>query len=73
MGRMTMFCPSLVVHGFTYLMGLRANGEPGQLLFGHVEAVQHHACVEGDELLGRGQQRIDVDLFDSSAVRRRVG
>ena len=50
------------------LARVRADGEPRQLVLGHVGVVQHDPRVERDEPLRRGEQRVDVDLADPALL-----
>ena len=49
-------------------MGYGTDGGLGQFVLGHFRAVHHHARIQRQQPLGRGQQRVDVDLLDPALL-----
>ena len=46
------------------LRGVGTDRRARKVLFARLRVVQNHAGVEGYEALGRGEERVDVQLFD---------
>ena len=47
---------------------VRPDGEPRQIRVGNLRGVKHDPRVERDEVLGRGEERVDVDLGDAALL-----
>ena len=45
------------------LDGVGANGQLGQFVFGDFGTIEHDAGVEGKQLVGGGQQRVDIQFL----------
>ena len=54
----------LELPGDYILRRVGADGEPGQFVLGGLWVVQDHPGVERDEVIGGGEQRVDVDFLD---------
>ena len=68
MGRMSTLDTGASLPGRHVLHRIGANGGTRKLVFGRVRLVQDDAGVERDQAIGRGEQRVDVDLFDPALL-----
>ena len=67
-GRSSSAEPSRAVHDETRCVGYGRIAGRGQLRLLHLRPVDDDACVQRQQAIGRGQQRVDVDLLDPTLL-----